>query len=95
MQPTADSFPTALPGQSLRNSDYLLLALYSMVLFAGPLVCGRVLTGHESVLPESTREMLARHDWLVPRLGGEPWLERPPLPSHCSRPVGLSTGRAR
>ena len=23
------------------------------------------------------------------------WLDRPPLPSQCSRPVGLSTGRAR
>jgi 4-amino-4-deoxy-L-arabinose transferase-like glycosyltransferase len=63
----------------LKRNDYLLLALFSTVVFIGPLVCGRVLTGHESVLPESTREMLARQDWLVPRMGGEPWLERPPL----------------
>jgi 4-amino-4-deoxy-L-arabinose transferase-like glycosyltransferase len=67
---------TPLP---LGRRDYLLLAFFTIVVAAGPLVCGRVLTGHESVLPESTREMLARHDWLVPRMGGEPWLERPPL----------------
>jgi len=25
------------------------------------------------------REMLARHDWVTPTLGGTPWLEKPPL----------------
>ena len=25
------------------------------------------------------REMLARHDWITPTLGGKPWLEKPPL----------------
>jgi len=25
------------------------------------------------------REMLARHDWITPTLGGRPWLEKPPL----------------
>lgn len=25
------------------------------------------------------REMLARHDWITPTLGGVPWLEKPPL----------------
>lgn len=25
------------------------------------------------------REMLARHDWITPTLGGQPWLEKPPL----------------
>src|SRR5271167_1657207 len=23
--------------------------------------------------------MLARHDWITPMLGGQPWLEKPPL----------------
>jgi 4-amino-4-deoxy-L-arabinose transferase-like glycosyltransferase len=25
------------------------------------------------------REMLERHDWITPTLGGQPWLEKPPL----------------
>ena len=48
---------------------------------------------HESVLPENTREMLVNHDWLVPRYGGEPWLERPPLPQWLSVAVAAVVGR--
>jgi 4-amino-4-deoxy-L-arabinose transferase-like glycosyltransferase len=79
MQSMEGNSPDTPSRQSLKRSDYLLLSFFGIVLFSGPLVCGRVLTGHESVVPESTREMLANHDWLVPRMGGEPWLERPPL----------------
>src|SRR5207248_218582 len=82
--------PPAVPGDSLSRWEYLLLAIFGFILFGGPLACGQVLTGHESVLPQNTREMLARHDWLVPRMGGEPWLERPPLPDWIMAGIDLA-----
>jgi 4-amino-4-deoxy-L-arabinose transferase-like glycosyltransferase len=42
------------------------------------------LTLHEGVLSQTTRAMLSNHDWLVPRYGDAPWLERPPLPQWIS-----------
>ena len=35
---------------------------------------------HEARLPQTSREMLATHRWLLPHSGIRPWLERPPLP---------------
>src|ERR1700736_4251312 len=74
--------PMSMPGAetSLRRLDYLLLGIFCFCLFGYVLVPGRVLSGHEAVLPQNTREMRADHDWLIPKMGGEPWLERPPLP---------------
>jgi 4-amino-4-deoxy-L-arabinose transferase-like glycosyltransferase len=37
------------------------------------------LTYHEAFVAQSTREMVAWGDFLMPRLGGLPWLEKPPL----------------
>src|SRR5262245_40205403 len=65
---------------ALKRRDSILLAGFCVLLFGYPGLCGRVLTGHESVQPENAREMMADHDWLVPKCGGLPWLERPPLP---------------
>lgn len=64
----------------LKRRDYFLLAAFCILLYGYTVLCGRVLTGHESVQPENAREMMADHDWLVPKCGGLPWLERPPLP---------------
>lgn len=64
----------------LRWSDYGWLVLYCLLLFGSVLASGRVLSGHEAVVPQGAREMLGHHDWLVPTCGGLPWLERPPLP---------------
>jgi len=44
------------------------------------MVGGRPLTMHEAVLPQSACEMVADGDWVIPKSGGRPWLERPPLP---------------
>jgi 4-amino-4-deoxy-L-arabinose transferase-like glycosyltransferase len=66
--------------ERLRPADYLVLSAFCLVLFGYSVIAGRRLTGHESVHPESAREMLVNHDWLIPHMGGEPWLERPPLP---------------
>jgi 4-amino-4-deoxy-L-arabinose transferase-like glycosyltransferase len=68
------------PETSLRRFDYVLLSAFSLLLFGFTILPGPVLSGHEAVLPQNTREMLADHDWLIPKMGGEPWLERPPLP---------------
>jgi 4-amino-4-deoxy-L-arabinose transferase-like glycosyltransferase len=72
---------SALVGEPrLRRTDYALLALVCLLLFGVALVAGRPLTGHEAVLPQNAREMMADHDWIIPKCGGLPWLERPPLP---------------
>ena len=61
-------------------SDYLLVGLFAVVLFGFAGFSGRPLTMHEARLPETSREMNRRGDWLLPTSGGRPWLERPPLP---------------
>lgn len=76
----------------LTSRDYLLLLFFCLVLFGCSVICGGTLSGHESVLPENTREMLANHDWLVPRIGGEPWLERPPLPDWIMAVINVACG---
>jgi 4-amino-4-deoxy-L-arabinose transferase-like glycosyltransferase len=60
--------------------DYALVGLYSLILFGFAGFSGRPLTMHEARLPQTSREMLHSHDWLLPTSGGRPWLERPPLP---------------
>ncbi len=80
----------------LRGADYLLLTAVSVLLFGYALVESRCLTMHEAVLPQNSREMMIDHDWLIPKYGFQPWLERPPLPQwitvgfaslvgHCDR----------
>ncbi len=64
----------------LTRRDYLLLTAFSFALFLFCAIFAKTLTGHESVLAQNSREMLASGDWIVPRVGGEPWLERPPAP---------------
>ena len=51
------------------------VALYKegMALFVG------LLGADEPRYAQVAREMLARHDWITPTLGGKPWLEKPPL----------------
>jgi 4-amino-4-deoxy-L-arabinose transferase-like glycosyltransferase len=62
------------------SRDGFFVAIYCLILFGFAGFSGRPLTMHEARLPETSREMLARHDWLLPTSGGRPWLERPPLP---------------
>lgn len=68
------------PIGDLRGRDALLLLLFSMALFGYSAFWGQALTLHEARLPQLAREMMRTHDWLIPRSGGRPWLERPPLP---------------
>ena len=56
----------------------LLLAIASLLLF--PLLGKQGLTDpDESAYVESVREMMDRGDWLVPRLYGQPILDKPIL----------------
>lgn len=68
----------------MSKRDYLLVALFTLVLYAIVLALGGPLTMHEGVLAQTTKAMLADHDWLVPHYGDAPWLERPPLPQWLS-----------
>ena len=65
---------------ALARRDYILLALFALALFSLSPLFGRMLSGHESVQPQTSREMLQGGNWLVPTVGGDPWLERPPVP---------------
>ena len=72
------------PIEPARPRDFVLVGVYVTVLYAIVLAVGGPLTLHEGVLSQTTKAMLANHDWLVPRYGNAPWLERPPLPQWIS-----------
>lgn len=55
-----------------------VLGLAALTLGVGLGRCGR-LTYHEAFAAQTAREMIATGDWLVPTIGGRPWLEKPPL----------------
>lgn len=79
--------PITLKFDTLGKIRYLLLALFCLLLFGYSMIGGRPLTMHEARLPQTTREMLDSsdiHDWIVPKSGGRPWVERPPLPHWIS-----------
>src|SRR5213593_2439615 len=66
--------------QRLQRRDYVILAIFCLVLFGHALFVGGPLTMHEGVLSQTSRAMYLEPDWIVPRMGEAPWLERPPLP---------------
>src|SRR5689334_2842982 len=54
-----------------------LLALPALLLY--PCVNFYLLEPDEGRYAEIAREMLQRHEWVVPHLQGEPYLDKPPL----------------
>lgn len=72
--------PQPTTSTRLTGRDLVLLTVFSFALFSISPLFGRTLTGHESVQPQTSREMFQGGDWLVPSIGGDPWLERPPVP---------------
>jgi len=76
----------------LQRRDYLLLAGFCLILFGLSMFAGRPLSIHESVLPQTAREMYADHDWVIPKRGGAPWLESPPLPQWVTVSVATLFG---
>src|SRR5438874_7941042 len=77
----------------LAGGHYALLALFCLVLFGHALLVGGPLTMHEGVLSQTSREMFTHGDWIVPKLGEGPWLERPPLPQWITVAIASLFGR--
>ena len=80
-------------GNRLTCRDVLVLTLVGVLLFGYCTISGKPLTMHEARLPQCAREMLATGEWLLPRSGDRPWLERPPFPHWCELAVGRVMGR--
>ncbi len=64
----------------LSGKAWLVLVAYTASLFLVQLGAARTFTGHECYVAQAAREMADGGDWLVPRIAGKPWLEKPPLP---------------
>jgi 4-amino-4-deoxy-L-arabinose transferase-like glycosyltransferase len=61
------------------RTDLLLLAGICAFLFFYGIANFGLIGADEPRYAQVAREMLARRDWITPVLGGQPWLEKPPL----------------
>lgn len=61
------------------RTDILLLVGFCAFLFFYGLAAFGLIGADEPRYAQVAREMLVRHDWITPTLGGKPWLEKPPL----------------
>lgn len=61
------------------RTDSLLLAGFCAFLFLYGLGQFGLIGADEPRYAQVAREMLERRDWVTPVLGGQPWLEKPPL----------------
>jgi 4-amino-4-deoxy-L-arabinose transferase-like glycosyltransferase len=64
---------------SLRRKDRLLLIFAAMLVCVPPLLISHGAGIREAAYAQSLREMMNSGNWLVPTVGGLPWLESPPL----------------
>ena len=60
-------------------TDWVLLAGFCGFLFFFGLSYFGLVGADEPRYAQIAREMLARHDWVMPFVGGKAWLEKPPL----------------
>jgi 4-amino-4-deoxy-L-arabinose transferase-like glycosyltransferase len=61
-----------------RTDIFLLVGFCAFLFFYGLGQFG-LIGADEPRYAQVAREMLERHDWITPVLGGRPWLEKPPL----------------
>ena len=61
------------------RTDVLLIAGFCAFLFFYGIGQFGLIGADEPRYAQVAREMLERHDWITPVLGGRPWLEKPPL----------------
>ena len=76
--------PRLTPGPNATSfsrpfTDWLVLAGFCGFLFFFGLAYFGLVGADEPRYAQVAREMLARHDWITPTLGGKPWLEKPAL----------------
>ena len=64
---------------SRTTSDWLLIFGFCAFFYFWGLNQFGLIGADEPRYAQVAREMLARHNWITPSLGGEPWLEKPPL----------------
>ncbi len=64
---------------SRSHTDWLLILGFCGFLFFFGLNYFGLVGADEPRYAQIAREMLARHDWVTPVLGGQPWLEKPAL----------------
>ncbi len=64
---------------SSRFTDWILLLAVPAFFFLWKLAAFGLIGADEPRYAQVASEMLARHDWITPTLGGIPWLEKPPL----------------
>jgi len=69
--------PTETHRLDLRS--FLLIGAFGFSMLSIHLGSVRVLTFHETVFAQPAREMLATGNWVLPRIAGEPFLDRTPL----------------
>lgn len=63
----------------IRILDWILLLACCAFFFLWQLSSFGLIGADEPRYAQVAREMLERHDWVTPTLGGVPWLEKPPL----------------
>jgi 4-amino-4-deoxy-L-arabinose transferase-like glycosyltransferase len=61
------------------RTDAILIAGFCAFLFFYGLGTFGLIGADEPRYAQVAREMLERRDWVTPTLGGQPWLEKPPL----------------
>src|ERR1700685_100173 len=61
------------------RTDILLMACFCAFVFFYGMGQFGLIGADEPRYAQVAREMLERHDWITPVLGGQPWLEKPPL----------------
>jgi len=78
----------------LTIKSWLLLLAVCITLFCINLGGARVLTDHEIDVASGAKQMAAGGDWLIPRMGVHPWLEKPPLAHWIAASLIILTGEA-
>jgi|GEM_PF-1232947 len=59
---------------------WLLLTTLSVLVFGYNLGPARSLTEHETYVAAPAKQMVTEGDYILPRIGTHPWVEKPPLP---------------
>lgn len=88
---TAPGEPAA-PERRLTRRDAAWIVAACALAFGPGLGSSGRLTYHEAIAAQSAREMVASTDALVPRLGGVPWVEKPPLATWAIAALGWLVG---